>query len=115
MADLQCTVKGDFNELLAYLEQGFMDSSFSATLEARGDFAEGGARLAVRVFEQYSVLGGNRMSLTLTLFQNGGDIQVYAVGSGASSGMFFKINTWSEEGLVNDLENLLHKFERKYS
>lgn len=110
MAELKQKVSGDFDELLKYLEAELN----MASLEASGEgFAEGGARLAVRVFEQYSWLGGNRMSLTVTLFQNGGDIQVYAVGAGASQAMFFKVNTWSEQGMIDKLAALLYEFAER--
>lgn len=48
-----------------------------------GDFECDGARCSVRVFERYSYMGGNRVSLNVTLFQNGNSpIQLSAITSG---------------------------------
>ena len=60
----------NFDKLLRKLENEIPDSSWSEDLEAGSDFKEGGARCSVRVFERYSMMGGNRLSLTLTMFQN---------------------------------------------
>ena len=72
MAIFEKTIRNkNFDKLLRKLEQEIPDSSWSANLEAGSDFKEGNARCSVRVFERYSMMGGNRLSLTLTLFQNG--------------------------------------------
>jgi len=60
----------NFDKLLRKLENEIPDSSWSEDLEAGSDFKEGDARCSVRVFERYSMMGGNRLSLTLTMFQN---------------------------------------------
>ena len=71
MAIFEKTIRNkDFDKLLRKLEQEIPDSSWSADLEAGSDFKEGDARCSVRVFERYSMMGGNRLSLTLTMFQN---------------------------------------------
>ena len=71
MAIFEKTIRNkNFDKLLRKLEQEIPDSSWSADLEAGSDFKEGDARCSVRVFERYSMMGGNRLSLTLTLFQN---------------------------------------------
>ena len=69
MAIFEKTIRNkNFDKLLRKLEQEIPDSSWSADLEAGSDFKEGDARCSVRVFERYSMMGGNRLSLTLTLF-----------------------------------------------
>ena len=80
----------------------------SATLEDSSDFNCGDSRCSVRVFERYSYAGGNRVSLSVTLFQ-GADrvIRLSAITSGGSQAMFFKINTWGEEAFLSKLEELL--------
>ena len=72
MAIFEKTIRNkNFDKLLRKLEQEIPDSSWSANLEAGSDFKEGDTRCSVRVFERYSMMGGNRLSLTLTMFQNG--------------------------------------------
>ena len=70
MAIFEKTIRNkNFDKLLRKLENEIPDSSWSADLEAGSDFKEGDARCSVRVFERYSMMGGNRLSLTLTMFQ----------------------------------------------
>ena len=105
MAKLEQTVSGDFYELLRKIENGIQNSSMSASLEEFSDFESGTARCSVRVFERYSYVGDNRVSLNVTLFQNGsGPIQLSAIAAG---GMLFKINTWGEEAFLDKLKELL--------
>ena len=84
MAIFEKTIRNkNFDKLLRKLEQEIPDSSWSADLEAGSDFKEGDARCSVRVFERYSMMGGNRLSLTLTLFQNGDSpIRLSAITAG---------------------------------
>ena len=104
MAIFEKTIRDQkFNTLLRKLEQEIPDSSWSADLEAGSDFKEGEARCSVRVFERYSMVGGNRLSLTLTMFQNGDSpIRLSAITAGGSQAVFFKVNiignisTWNK-------------------
>ncbi|MBR1811343.1 MAG: hypothetical protein IJ766_06835 [Clostridia bacterium] len=108
MAKMETVVNGDFNEILARIERGIMGGSVSASLEASSDFADGSAHCSVRVFERYSYIGGNRVSLSVTLFQGGsGSIHLSAVTSGGSQAMFFKLNTFGEEAFLDKLREIL--------
>ena len=69
MAKSEWTLSGDFDALLQKIETGILQGSMSASLEAASDFREGGARCSVRVFERYSAIGSNRVSMSVTLFQ----------------------------------------------
>ena len=108
MAKLERTMHRDFKEILLRIEQGILNGSISASLEDSSDFTEGPARVSVRVFERYSYLGNNRVSLSVTLFQNGdGPVHLSAITSGGSQAMFFKINTFGEEAFLDKLKELL--------
>ena len=109
MAKLERTIRNEgFDALLNRLEDGILNGSVSATLEAQSDYREGDARCAVRVFERYSYMGGNRLSLNLTLFQAGnGPIRLCAITSGGSNALFWKVNTWGEEAFLDKLRKLL--------
>ena len=111
MAILEKTIRSqNFDTLLRRLEKAIPDSSWSAELEAGSDFKDGEARCSVRVFERYSMAGGNRLSLTLTLFQNGeGPIRLSAITAGGSQAMFFKLNTLGEEAFLSDLKEMLEE------
>ena len=108
MAKLEHTLQGDFREILSRIENGIMGGSISASLEDASDFSSGGSRCSVRVFERYSWLGGNRVSLSVTLFQTGsGPVYLSPIASGGSQAMFYKINTFGEEAFLDKLRELL--------
>ena len=109
MAIFEKTIRNkNFDKLLRKLENEIPDSSWSADLEAGSDFKEGDARCSVRVFERYSMMGGNRLSLTLTLFGDS-PIRLSAITAGGSQAVFFKVNTLGEESFLNDVKNLLEE------
>ena len=105
---IERSINEDFDQLLSNIENGILNSSISATLEDAVIFKVG-LRVAVFViFERYSYAGGNRVSLNITLFQNGEDpVQLSAITAGGSQAVFFKINTWGEEAFLDKLIELL--------
>lgn len=109
MAKIERELTGDFDELLTRIENGILQGSVSASLEDGSDFSSGGSRCSVRVFERYSWMGGNRLSLSVTLFQASysESIMLSAISSGGSQAMFFKVNTFGEEAFLQKLEELL--------
>ena len=108
MAKLEEIRYEDFDRLLQRLERGILEGSLSASLEDASDFRSGSARCSVRVFERFSYIGNNRVSLTLTLFQNGDEpVRLSAITAGGSQAIFFKINTWGEESFLDKLREIL--------
>lgn len=108
MAKLERIMQRDFRQLLTVIENGIINGSASASLEEASDFQDGDALCSVRVFERYSWTGSNRVSLSVTLFQNGdGPVHLSAIATGGSQAMFFKVNTWGEEAFLEKLEELL--------
>jgi hypothetical protein len=108
MAKFETTVRGDFSQVLHKITDGIMNGSLTASLEDSSDFRSGDARCSVRVFERYSYMGSNRVSLSVTVFQNGTDpIKVSAITSGGSQAMFFKVNTLGEEAFLDKLREIL--------
>ena len=108
MAMLEQTVNGDFYELLSRIQNGIMGGSISASLEGSSDFTDGRTRCSVRVFERYSWIGGNRLSLSVTLYQGeDGVVHLSAITAGGSQALFYKINTFGEEAFLDKLRELL--------
>lgn len=108
MAKLEKTLNGDFNNILRKIETGIINGSMSASLEDSSDFVAGTARCSIRVFERYSMMGDNRVSLSVTLFQGeDGVIRLSAITSGGSQAMFFKLNTFGEEAFLDKLREIL--------
>ena len=53
-------------------------------------------------------MGGNRVSLSITLLQVGSNpIQLSAITSGGSQAVLFKINTFGEESFLQVLKDIL--------
>lgn len=107
MAKLEQALTGDFDGILARIEEGILRGSVSASLEDQSDFRGPSARCSVRVFERFSYAGGNRVSLCVTLFQDGGDVHLSAITAGGSQAVFWKVNTWGEEAFLDKLRELL--------
>lgn len=107
MAKYTRTFNGDFDRILQRVVDGVIHSSISATLEDSWDAGAGDSRCAVRVFERYSYAGGNRVSMNVTLFLSGGQVQLCAITSGGSQAVFWKINTWGEETFLETLKDAL--------
>lgn len=108
MAKLEKILRGSFDEHLARIEQGILHGSLSASLEDGSDFACGSSRVSVRVFERYSMIGSNRVSLSVTLFQGeDGVVRLSAITSGGSQAVFMKINTFGEEAFLDKLREIV--------
>lgn len=65
---------GNFDELLELVTDGVLNGSMSASYEDGSDWTNGTVRCAVRVFERYSYMGGNRVSMNVTLVGNDRDL-----------------------------------------
>ncbi|MBQ9699263.1 MAG: hypothetical protein IJV71_01435 [Lachnospiraceae bacterium] len=107
MAKVERQLVGDFDQILNTICRGILDGSMSASLEESSDYRIGNARCSVRVFERYSYMGGNRVSLNVTLFENDGVIYLSGITSGGSQAMFFKMNTLGEEAFLDKLLEIL--------
>ena len=110
MAKYTKTLTGDFKRLLAVIQQGVLGGSISASLEDSADYDVGGVQVAVRVFERYSWLGSNRVSLSVTLVGHDNNLFVTAITSGGSQAVFFKINTWGEGAFLDKFAAIVDNF-----
>ncbi len=111
MAKFETVLKNrTFDEWIQRIENGILGRSASATLEDKSDFIapDGRSKVSVRVFERYSAIGGNRVSLNLTFYQDEtGEIHLSAITSGGSQAVFWKINTIGENSFLEVLKELL--------
>ncbi len=109
MAKFEIEKNGDIDQLAGRIQDIVLGGSTSASLEDSSYFGEGGAQCRVLVFERYSFLGGNRVSMNVTLFKGSPDspVKISAITSGGSQAMFWKINTFGEQSFLDQLaENL---------
>ena len=108
MAKLERNLTGDFDALLEHVHRGLLRENASISCEDGSDYCSAdGLRCAVRVYERYSMIGGNRVSLNLTLVGEGRDIFLSAITSGGSRAVVFKINTLGEGAFLDCVEKLL--------
>lgn len=110
MAKYETRLQGNFDELLRRIEGEILSGSISASLEDGSDYTSGQVRCAVRVFERYSMMGGNRVSLSVTLIGTGQDLFLSAITSGGSQAVFFKLNTFGEEAFLDKLREIVENF-----
>ena len=106
MAKLERQISGSFYDVLNRIDQAVMDSGVSASFEDGSDWSSGAVHCAVRVYERYSAIGGNRVSMNVTLVGEGDRLFLSAITSGGSQAIFFKINTWGEDAFLDCLRDL---------
>ena len=59
------------------------------------------------------MVGGNRLSLTVTMFQQGDSpIRLSMITAGGSQAVFFKVNTLGENAFLDDVKQLLERIPR---
>ena len=103
MAKYERSWTGDYYRALSVLHHDILSGSVSASYEDGSDYTAGDVRVAVRVYERYSMIGGNRVSLNLTLVGQGDRLFLSAVTSGGSKAMLFKVNTLGEEAFLSQV------------
>ena len=104
MAKLEQQIYGNFDDILDRIDRAVLDSGVSADFEDGSDWSSGGVRCAVRVYERYSAIGGNRVSMNVTLVGEGNHLFLTAITSGGSQAMFFKLNTLGEEAFLDTIQ-----------
>ena len=110
MAKYECTLRGDYDQALRYFHEGILNGSMSASFEEESYFQSFGVRVTVRVYERYSMTGGNRLSMTLTLVGDGEKLYLSGITAGGSQGVWLKINTWGEEAFLDILRGLAQRW-----
>ena len=104
MAKYENEIKTQIGALADYLHNEILNGSISASYEDGTDYTVGNVRVIFNVYERYSYMGGNRVSLAVTLTDAGdGVVHLCAITSGGSQAMFFKINTLGEEAFLDKL------------
>jgi hypothetical protein len=110
MAKYEANLSGNLDVILQAIDHEVLNG-ISATFEDGSDIQVGDTRCAVRVYERYSMTGGNRVSLNITLVGSADDVFfLSAIASGGSQAAFFKINTFGEEQFLNRLIGAVQQF-----
>ena len=107
MAILERTLTGDFDRIVTHLHDGVLNGSASASYEEGSDFTMGSARVAVRMYERYSMMGGNRVAMSVTVVGDGQRVHVTAITAGGSQAMVVQLTTFGEESMLDTLAQSL--------
>ena len=110
MAKFEKSLSGNFDEFTNYMHEAITRGSVSATFEDGSDFNAGTTRIAVRVYERYSMIGGNRVSMNITMIGDGGRLFITAITSGGSQAVFFKINTLGEGSFLDQCIGAVERY-----
>src|SRR5512133_3761238 len=110
MAQTDHELTGDVDRFVAHLDQTITEGSVTGKLEGIADSQIGDARMVVRVYERYSTVGANRVSLSIAILAVGDRMRVSAITSGGSTGIFFKINTLGEGAFLQNAEEAIASF-----
>ncbi|MEO9327101.1 DUF6054 family protein [Gordonia aurantiaca] len=112
MAKYERTLTGDFDEVLRAIHFGIITGSASASFEDGTEFHAGDVRCATHVYERYSTVGSNRLTLTVTLVGRGDHLSLCAITSGGSQAIFWKINTLGEQAFLDRFVEVVEKVAR---
>ena len=109
MAQISKKLYGDFEEIVQAIQEDVVEGSISASYEDGYDAEVRGLRVAFRVFERFSLAGGNRVSLSvLILEREDGYVDVVGITSGGSTGVI-KILGFGEEEFLEKFAQILRK------
>ncbi|MDL9948976.1 DUF6054 family protein [Gordonia sp. ABSL11-1] len=67
------------------------------------------------VFERYSMVGANRLSLTVTLVGRERDLGLVAIASGGSQAIFWKVNSFGEDAFLSQFIGLVDAIVERQS
>src|SRR5690554_4865162 len=113
MAKFESTLKGDFEDLLDRIDEEITTGSATASYEDGSTLDLGDVRVAVRVYERYSMVGSNRVSMNITVIEKGNTLHVTAITSGGSQALFYKVNTFGEESFLKSCVKAVEKYVDK--
>ncbi|NMB18540.1 MAG: hypothetical protein GX984_03680 [Erysipelothrix sp.] len=114
MAKFEREFKGNIDAFLAYVDESVIKGSLSASIEDSSNFMLEDVKIAVRVYERYSYIGQNRVSLNVTIIGKNDHIYLSAITSGGSQAVFFKINRFGESSFLDNFQSYIDKYiERK--
>lgn len=110
MAKYERYFKGDFNNFLNWIDTDITQRSASASYEDGSDVNIGDVRLAVRVYERFSMTGSNRVSLSISILGKGEELFISAITSGGSQAVIFKINTFGEAAFLDSCIDSVERY-----
>lgn len=116
MAQAHYDLTGDDEEFLRFIDDRVMSTSSSITREHgmtyRLESGTAEARMHVVTYERYSMTGGNRVSLHVSVLALEGRMAVDLTSTGGSQAVLFKINTFGEEAFLGKAVEAIEEWHR---
>lgn len=103
---------GDFSKFLESMQSMVKGLGFSMSVEEEYLFNIDGVNVSTSVYERYSMMGKNRLSLTITTVGKDGEIHLVAIPAGGSQAVLFKMNTFGESTILSDFKYELEKLPK---
>ena len=103
---------GSADAVATHLDEAISRGSVSASIEHQDELSIGDARMILRTYERYSMMGGNRVTLSVSILAVGDRMEVALTTSGGSEAVFFKINTFGEDAFMDKGIEALEAFPR---
>ena len=117
MATTTRTVVGQLSEVVPFLEAGVLGRSRSASAEAAEaavDLGTSTGGMAVRGYERFSMMGNNRVGMSVTAIQDGPYVHIVGITLGGSQAVFLKLNTIGEEEFLATLNSTISQWEEEH-
>ena len=102
MAKFEADLTGNLDHFKEYLKNEILNGSVSASFEDEHE-------------EEINGVGGNRVSLNVTILGYEGELRLTAITSGGSQAMFFKLNTFGEEAFLEKLEEAVKAYKCRHT
>lgn len=112
MAKYEAYVAGGIDEVFEYINDAIVKGSSTISIEESSLVQVGETKIAIRAYERYSVLGQNRVSLHLTIASNEEETHVSIISTGASQGMLFKYNFFSEDRFLQTVIPAIERIKK---
>ena len=106
--------RGKGEEIAELLSREITDSGLSCELVDSVGRRVGDAKIYTMVFEKYYMRASNRASLTVVVFEEGGDVCVDAIGSGGGQGALFRFSWGAEEDFAALVGDILSPYGFRY-
>ena len=100
MAKFECVFPNSysFDDILQYFHTHLTQNRAEYT--GGSDYVSDRVRVAVRVYERYSLMGDNYLSMTVTLIWEGGDTFASAISAAGRGSGFGVVVPWGEDKFV---------------
>jgi len=110
MAQFERELTGDVDRFVAHLDRAVPQGSITTKYEDGSDSTIGPARMVVRAYERFSAVGGNRVSLCISILSVGDRMALTAVTAGGSQAKFFKLNRFGEDAFLQQAVRAIEAF-----